>query len=360
MRKAGENEVISRQLSAIRHAAERGRTLTRQLLAFSRRERLQPMALDLNSLVRNFLPLMQQAVGEAVTIRAKASDVPVCVEVDPTHLESALLNLAVNARDAMPKGGELVVSTSLITSQGKEETLPAGAWARIAVKDNGLGMESEVASRIFEPFFTTKEVGKGSGLGLSQVYGFVNQSGGHVRVESAPGKGATFELFLPPTDRPADVRAAPGNEAPEGGAERLLVVEDDPAVLAFTVDLLKGLGYDVTMAADAKAALSMIRGKKRIDLLFSDVIMPGGLSGIELARQARLARPDLKILLTSGYIGERPADIAEFPLIDKPYERNALASKLREVFNAKAAAPAKTPPAKSKRKGSGEKALSEA
>jgi CheY-like chemotaxis protein len=260
----------------------------------------------------------------------------------------------------MPNGGQLKVATALVTLKaGEVKPVPAGAWAKVSVSDTGIGMEEQVASRIFEPFFTTKEVGKGSGLGLSQVYGFVRQSGGHVRVVSTPGKGSTFELFLPPTNRPADTRAMPqGTDVVQGGQEHILVVEDDAAVLAYTVDVLKGLGYQVTMAPDAKAALSILRSKKPIDALFSDVIMPGGISGIELAQAARELRPELKILLTSGYLGERPADIAEFALIDKPYERNALAAKLREVFTVEA----QPPKARTRRKGksAGEKAVAEA
>ena len=186
---------------------------------------------------------------------------------------------------------------------------------------------------MFEPFFTTKEVGHGSGLGLSQVYGFVRQSGGHVSVKSAPGAGATFELYLPLStdhvirrEQPSKVEEAPG------GDERVLVVEDDADVLSLTVDLLKGLGYEVLTAGNAKAAMQQIRSRKPIDLMFTDVVMPGGVSGVQLARMASEVRPELAILLTSGYVGETsPIGENEFPLIDKPYERASLAAKLRQV-----------------------------
>src|SRR5690606_21313250 len=187
-----------------------------------------------------------------------------------------------------------------------------------------------------EPFFTTKEVGKGSGLGLSQVYGFVRQSGGHVTAASEEGQGSTFNLFLPLTEQKVEAREpAAAQAAMVGGRERLLVVEDDPAVLALTVDLLTGLGYRCTTAGDAAAALDKLKSGIRIDLLFSDVVMPGGVNGIELARQARALRPEIGIVLTSGYMGENAAiSGSEFPLIDKPYEGAALAAMLRETLDA--------------------------
>jgi CheY-like chemotaxis protein len=219
--------------------------------------------------------------------------------------------------------------------------MPSGAvgdedrqWVRIEVEDTGVGMDPVVAERVFEPFFTTKEVGHGSGLGLSQVYGFVRQSGGQVSVKSHPGQGATFELCLPVSAEAVIARGpeAAAEEAP-GGAERILVVEDDADVLSLTVDMLKGLGYEVFTAGNAKAALQQLRSRKPIDLLFSDVVMPGGMSGVQLARLASEIRPDLGILLTSGYVGEQsPIAENEFPLIDKPYERATLAAKLRQVL----------------------------
>jgi CheY-like chemotaxis protein len=215
----------------------------------------------------------------------------------------------------------------------------ARSFVKIEVEDTGVGMDSSVAERVFEPFFTTKEVGRGSGLGLSQVYGFVRQSGGHVSVRSKPGAGATFELYLPLSTEHVARREPARNQAPApGGDERVLVVEDDPDVLSLTVDLLKGLGYEVSTAVNAKAAMQHIRSRKRIDLLFTDVVMPGGVSGVQLARMASEVRPELGILLTSGYVGDKSAiGENEFPLIDKPYDRLTLAAKLRQVL---ASAPA--------------------
>jgi CheY-like chemotaxis protein len=337
---------MTRQLGAVRHAAERGRTLTRQLLAFSRRQHLSPVAVDLNAQIREFQPLMQQAVGEGVTIVAPAETHVFCVRVDPAHLESALLNLAVNARDAMPGGGVLTVRTGLSEAPPGAPS-EAGAWVRIEVEDTGHGMDPAVAERVFEPFFTTKEVGHGSGLGLSQVYGFVRQSGGHVGVKSQAGRGATFELYLPlSTEHVASREPAQAVPAPPRGSERVLIVEDDADVLALTVDLLGGLGYEVMTAANAKAAMQQIRSRKAIDLLFTDVVMPGGVSGVQLARMASEVRPELAILLTSGYVGENsPIGENEFPLIDKPYERATLAAKLRQVLASTPAALTEPTPA---------------
>jgi signal transduction histidine kinase len=337
-RKPEEDPRRRRQLAAIRHAAERGRSLTRQLLAFSRRQQLSPLTVDINSLIGNFASLMQQAVGESVTIRPVLEGGSLCAHVDPAQLETAILNLAVNARDAMPEGGDLTIATRLVDAgeelKRQHPEAEGGPWILVQVSDNGSGMPPEVLSRIFEPFFTTKEVGKGSGLGLSQVYGFVRQTGGYVVAKSEVGHGTTFQLYLKPTEGAVEQRSAP--EAPrvaEGGAERILAVEDDPAVLSLTLETLSGLGYQVSTAADAREALEVLKGGEPFDLLFTDVMMPGGVGGIQLARQAREIRPDLKVLLTSGYVGEASVlDETDFPLLPKPYERGVLAAKIRDAL----------------------------
>jgi PAS domain S-box-containing protein len=323
-RKAEDDARRMRRIDAIRQAAERGRDLTRQLLAFSRRQHLTPVTIDVNALIHDFAPLLRQAVGEAVTVELAFADEPLCAHVDPTQLETALLNLAVNARDAMPGGGALRIST--YRKDGR---------IGIEVADSGVGMSPEVRDRVFEPFFTTKEVGKGSGLGLSQVYGFVQQSDGEVRLESAPGQGTTFHLLLPASRNPAEaVKPSQRAKAIEGGDERILLVEDDPTVLALTLDMLSGLGYQVTTATNAAEALEVIHSDAPIDLLFTDVVMPGGVSGVSLARTAREIRPELRVLLTSGFIGEGAViEDAEFPLLDKPYETTLLAAKLRRLLD---------------------------
>ena len=323
-RKPEDEERRARRINAVRQAAERGRDLTKQLLAFSRRQHLSPVVLDINALISEFSPLIRQAVGEAVTLDLQLGDQPLCAHVDPTQLETALLNLAVNARDAMPEGGQLAIAT-------RRE----GNHLVIEVRDTGVGMSAEVRERVFEPFFTTKEVGKGSGLGLSQVYGFVRQSEGEVQLHSTQGQGTTFSLRLPASEETVQ-RAAPEPEpsAVEGGNEHVLLVEDDPTVLTLTLDMLTGLGYRVATATNAREALEIIQSGAEIDVLFSDVVMPGGVSGVSLARTARELRPGLKVLLTSGFVGDGAVlETAEFPLLDKPYETSALAAKLRKLLD---------------------------
>jgi CheY-like chemotaxis protein len=224
----------------------------------------------------------------------------------------------------MPDGGTLTIATSLKASQ-----------VSIEVRDDGVGMTAEVRDRVFEPFFTTKDVGKGSGLGLSQVYGFVRQSEGHVEIDSTPGAGTTVRLLLPASAEPAPERqiaAVPPETV--GGTERLLAVEDDPAVLALAVEMLGSLGYQVTTATNAAEAMRVLESEEPVDLLFSDIVMPGGASGVSLARQAQAIRPEMQILLTSGFVGDG-AGLAEheFPLIDKPYEAAVLAARIREMLD---------------------------
>jgi CheY-like chemotaxis protein len=208
----------------------------------------------------------------------------------------------------------------------------------IEVEDTGSGMPEEVANHVFEPFFTTKEVGKGSGLGLAQVYGFLQQSGGEVRVQSRVGEGTIFQLYLPLTDRPLPASATTSNaRAVVGGTEELLVVEDDEQVRALTVEMLKGLGYGVIVAPNAKAALALLKGKRQFGAMMTDVVMPGGMSGIQLAKTARKLRPGLPILLTSGYAGGQGAADDEFAFLSKPYEFGVLASRLRDLIGAEEA-----------------------
>jgi signal transduction histidine kinase len=317
---------IRRQLEAIKLAADRGQTLTRQLLAFARRQALAPEAVDLNQLVSNFLPLVRQAVGDAVTVDWKRSAEPIFVMVDANQLENALLNLAVNARDAMAGSGRIVLQVAGSDGEGV-----------ITVADTGCGMSQETRERLFEPFYTTKEVGRGSGLGLSQVYGFIQQSGGRVEIDSTPGEGSTFALRLPLTDqRPQEVRADPGKEDAPRGTERLLIVEDDPSVLGVGFETLQGLGYRCEYAVDAQAALARLEVDQDFDLVFSDVVMPGPINGIDLARRCRASHPGLAVLLTSGYVGDAALqDVQEFDVLEKPYERSVLARRLRAVLDAR-------------------------
>jgi signal transduction histidine kinase/DNA-binding response OmpR family regulator len=332
IRRVGEDARLKRQLSAILFAAERGQSLTNQLLAFSRRQQLKPAVVDINDLIRTFAPLIGQAVGDGVTIDLQLAEQSMRVNVDPNQLETALLNLAVNARDAMNREGCLTITTGPL--RARKGAANRTRSVRVTVTDTGQGMSTAISQRIFEPFFTTKEVGKGSGLGLSQVYGFVSQSGGSVNVMSAPGKGTTFDLQLPLTTAAESPRPSPAAEtALIGGAEHILVVEDDPDVLALCVDILTELGYRCTTATSASEAQRLLQSEHSFDLLFSDVVMPGGINGIQLANLAVETRPGLRVLLTSGYLGEEAVHQPHgFTVLDKPYQRQTLAMRLREVL----------------------------
>jgi signal transduction histidine kinase len=332
-RRSEEGVKRAQRIDAIRQAAERGRDLTRQLLAFSRRQNLTPTTVDVRKLIEDFAPLIRQAVGDAITVRLDLGEEPLRAHIDVTQMEAALLNLAVNARDAMAGGGTLTIAASSLLSEDASG-LPAGSIC-VAVEDTGVGITPDLQARVFEPFFTTKDVGRGSGLGLSQVYGFVQQSEGQVRVVSEAGAGARFEILLPVSSEPLEP-FAPEPEARDmvGGHERILVAEDDPAVLRLTVDLLQGLGYQVITATTADEAMAIVRDDPGIDLLFSDVVMPGGTSGIDLAQAAQSQRPALKVLLTSGFVGEKAMlERARHTLLDKPYEASALAAALRKLLD---------------------------
>jgi signal transduction histidine kinase/CheY-like chemotaxis protein len=318
-------------------AARRGAELTTKLLAFSRRQMVRPETVDVNALLQTFGPVLDHAATEAVTVTLDLTPQPDPAWLDAGQFEAAMLNLVGNARDAMPDGGRLRIETRNATLTAHDvATMPGaapGPYIRIAVMDNGTGMAPEIAARAFEPFFTTKEVGRGTGLGLSQVYGFCKQAGGHVRIISAPGEGTTVVMFLPrsaevPLRRPA-LEALPFRRATEG--EVVLVVEDEAAVLEMAVENLGELGYVTCSARNAQEALNLLRQDIRIDILFSDVVMPGGMNGLQLAVEARRLRSGLKVLLTSGYTAsvegsDVPVDV---PLLSKPYRRDDLASKLR-------------------------------
>ncbi|HEY0052991.1 MAG TPA: ATP-binding protein, partial [Caulobacteraceae bacterium] len=309
-------------------AARRGERLTHQLLAFSRRQTLRPQLCDVNALIREGEPLLRRAVGEAVALKLKIGKRPAFANVDPGQFEAALLNLLVNARDATPDGGHIRIQTTAVTLAERDvpETAP-GDYVCILVEDTGAGMTAEVLQRVFEPFFTTKAVGKGTGLGLSQVYGFARQSGGGVRLESAPGEGAAVRLFLPA--RPAATAAVSNRlfERQGGDGERLhglhaLLVEDDDGVGDMAAIMLENLGISVQRAADAAEALDRLE-RTRFDLMLSDVVMPGGVSGFELARRAAAHWPDMLIVLSSGYAGDEAIDAelatAPWPFLRKPY-----------------------------------------
>jgi signal transduction histidine kinase/ActR/RegA family two-component response regulator len=318
-------------------AALKGSELTRQLLAFSRRQPLDPMVLDLNELVAGIDPLWRRTLGEAVTVNLVLDEDLWHARVDRSQMESALLNLVINARDAMPNGGTLTVETSNATLDDTDPDLKPGDYAMIAVSDTGEGMTPDVLGRVFEPFFTTKGVGEGTGLGLSMVYGFAKQSEGQLKLYSEAGHGTTVRIYLPRADSAdADevLRAEP--ESIMGRGERVLVVEDNPGVRRIAVRQLTDLGYEVVEADSGPAGLAAIRADPAIDLVFTDIIMPGGVTGIGMVEAARRARPGLRVLFTTGFasasaLGGRHLTGA-YPLISKPYRRADLAAKLREAL----------------------------
>ncbi|WP_018989163.1 PAS domain S-box protein [Aromatoleum toluclasticum] len=324
-------------------AAWRGAELNRRLLAFSRKQRLAPVPLDLNDLIAGMTSLLRRSLGEHINIKFHpATDLPPAL-ADVTQLESALLNLAVNARDAMPDGGTLTIESDAVSLDehyaALENDVKPGAYVMLAVSDTGCGMPSEVLQRAFDPFFTTKETGKGSGLGLAMVYGFVKQSGGHVKIYSEPGTGTTVKLFLPIVTRPAGTLPtdAPAPRPDASGCETILVVEDEDDVRELVCRVLGGLGYRMLQAPEGRTALALLSQHPGIDLLLTDVILSGGMNGPEIARQARQLRPDLKLLYTSGYTGnallELEAIPGEFRMISKPYVIEDLAQMVREVLD---------------------------
>jgi PAS domain S-box-containing protein len=336
------NPQTKRIIDSAQRAAERGARLTGQLLAFARRQPLRPEIHNINALIEGFEAVLRRACPEPIEIEMALDPRPLAANIDSAQFETALLNLIVNARDAMPKGGSVRISTGrkkLGSAEAKAlSELPPGDYVTVAVADTGESMAAEVVSRAFEPFFTTKEVGKGSGLGLSQVYGFVTQSGGHVAIDSKPGAGTTVLLYLPAAPAAAAGRSARDpHRATTPPVGRILVVEDDPEVLDVTVEMLRTLGWEVLTAPDGPSGLSVLRRDADIDVLFSDIVMPRGINGVELAREARRLRPELRVLLASGYPASAlPASNAgsedgEFPFLSKPYRASELARKLRAM-----------------------------
>jgi signal transduction histidine kinase len=345
----GNSEYLAERLAAnkelhgiadsIATAAERGSELTKSLLAFARKQPLMPKEIDIGQKILDMEQLLRRTLGEHIECEFLLDSGLWPASVDPGQLASALLNLVLNARDAMLEGGRLTVEVRNISLGQSDvdvngEARP-GDYVMVAVSDTGSGMIAEVASRAFEPFFTTKEVGKGTGLGLSMVYGFAKQSGGSMQIRTSPGHGTAVKLFFPRID------ASHGNDAPAAdpvaapaGGETILVVEDDDMVRAYVEKELKELGYRVIVARNGPAALAILRTPEEIHLLFTDVVMPGGMFGPELARQALKLRPHLKILFTSGY-SEQPVnslDGIETRILNKPYRRTDLAFMLRSVL----------------------------
>jgi PAS domain S-box-containing protein len=343
---AGERTAHEPQLTALINqalsAADKGAALTHRLLAFSRQQALQPTNTDLNQVVTGMNDLLRRTLGEQVEIDVRLNQDLWTALADKSQVESALLNLAINSRDAMPDGGKLTIETANAHLDAdyaaRNAEVAPDDYVVLAVSDTGGGMPPEVVERAFEPFFTTKGIGKGSGLGLSMIYGFAKQSGGHLKIYSELGHGTTVRLYLPSAKALQTAVPAPAaSSESHRGSETILVVEDDADVRQLAVTQLKSLGYRVLEASDGTGALALLRDDESIDLLFTDVVMPGGMTGRQLAEESRRLRPEMKVLFTSGYTQNSIVHQGKLDhgvhLLSKPYRRDGLARKIRDVLD---------------------------
>ena len=341
-------EDLARGIESIRSAVTKASTLTQQLLAFSRKQKLRGRTINLNTLATGMTALVQRTLGEQIQLEFDlAPDLPNC-ELDTTQVEVALLNVLVNARDAMPEGGRIRIETRAVEAAQEGDDsgdLPAGlrpgAYAALSVTDTGSGIAPEIITRVMDPFFTTKDEGKGTGLGLSMVYGFARQSGGTATVSSEPGQGTTVRMFFPAVRNAVRPEGEGGPRPNErGGTETILVVEDRPEVSELARDMLEGLGYRVHVADTGRAALELVRSlppDRMPDLLFSDVVMPGGINGYTLAREMRRLLPSVHVLLTTGYDRDMgnldQVAPSEFDILKKPYRLSDLALRVRMALD---------------------------
>jgi signal transduction histidine kinase/CheY-like chemotaxis protein len=333
-------------LGEIERAARRAADLTRQLLAFARRQPLLPRVVDLAAAIESAEPMLRRVMGDMTTLKLVTPKGQALANVDPVQIETTLLNLCINARDAMPRGGTLVIETAKTVLDehyaSTTDDVQPGRYSLVTVSDTGTGIAAEHIPRLFEPFFTTKGPGKGTGLGLSMVYGFVKQSGGHIKVYSELGRGTSVKLYFPEaTGKPVEATPVPEDD-PRGFGEVVLLVEDDTLVRGLAVRLLRRLGYTVMDAKDGQAALALVKPGTRIDLLLTDVMLPGEFTGPRLAEELKRLRPDVHVLFASGYsqeiidLGAHGADVRFLP---KPYDRRKLAQAVRDALGAPAAGP---------------------
>ncbi len=326
-------------------AVEMGARLTQRLLSFARRNRLEPEVLDLNEEIVTVIDLLRRALGEAITISSVLAPQLWRVRADASQVENAILNLAINARDAMPHGGRLIIETANATLDSsfplsiQGDRIAPGEYVRVSISDTGTGMGPDVLARAFEPFFTTKEPGKGTGLGLASTYGFARQSGGHVTIYSELGKGTTVNLYLPRSRSETETSREAGPSEPHAArSKHILVAEDHPVVRETTIERLEGLGHRVTACESGSAAIEILQSRADIDLVFSDVVMAGGVSGFDLAEWIAKNQPGMRVLLTSGFTDELARDGATHatmtPLLRKPYATAELAIAIGKAFDA--------------------------
>jgi CheY-like chemotaxis protein len=341
----GRLDAVPRYVDAAQGATKRAAALTQRLLAFSRRQTLDPKPTNLNRLIADMEELVRRTSGPTIMVEVVGAAGLWPVLIDQNQLENALLNLCINARDAMPDGGRLMIETAnrwLDADAGLEHDLAPGQYVSLAVTDSGIGMTKETIGRIFEPFFTTKPLGQGTGLGLSMIYGFVRQSNGQIRVDSEPGQGTTMCLYLPRHhgDAASAEAAETGAVGMEGGfGETVLVVDDEPTVRLLMVDLLQDAGYRVLEAPDGPAGLKILQSDTRVDLLLTDVGLPGGMNGRQVADAGRVVRPDLKVLFITGYAENAVIGNGQLApgmqVITKPFAMEALANKVRDMLDAR-------------------------
>jgi PAS domain S-box-containing protein len=335
----GDKAASQTLLKRASDAADMGAALTKRLLTFARRRRLSPQVLDLNELILGLMEILKRSIGEPITLTTVLAGNLWKTQVDPSEVENAILNLAINARDAMPSGGALVVETRNVSGNALPFDAAGREFVMLSVSDNGEGMPPEVLERAFEPFFSTKEPGRGTGLGLSTVYGFAEQSGGHALITSEIGKGTAVTLYLPrAADEAAAKTSAPSQAAPlSENNEVVLVVEDNAEVRQLTLQRVEGLGYVVLEAESGPAAIRLLESGEHVDLVLSDVVMAGGMSGYELAQWIGAHVPQVQIVLTTGYAAEEarhePAAYGGNPILRKPYKRAELALALHGALH---------------------------
>ena len=333
-RRSSNAENVRRLARNIRGAAERGADITASLLAFSRRQPMRTEVVDVNRALLDFVSLLRRAADESAAVLLDLAPQVLPVSLDPGQFEAAMLNLVGNARDALPQGGRIIISTRSRTNADGYPEVARGPVTVVTVTDDGAGMDAATAARAIEPFFTTKEIGRGTGLGLSQVYGFVRQSAGEFRIETAPGRGTSVLMVLPAC---AATVASPRILTDEVGhataGEVVLVVEDEPSLRATVVEVLLNCGYRTLDAPHAEGALAVLHREKRIDLLFSDLVMPGSMSGLDLAEAARRLHPGIRILVTSGYSAAFDDAGASHAFLPKPYDPATLAGRVRQVLD---------------------------
>lgn len=338
----GRFSEMDRYLNAAHAASTRAAALTHRLLAFSRRQTLEPTSTDVNRLIAGMLQLIRSTIGPAILVEVQSEANLWLTQVDPNQLENALLNLCINARDAMAQGGTLSIRTgncSLAATAAAERELPVGEYLTLSVSDTGTGMSSDVIAHAFDPFFTTKPMGEGTGLGLSMIYGFVRQSGGSVHIDSLPNVGTTMTLYLPRSLANAatpDNLPAPLSPSIAGQGETVLVIDDEPAVRMLIIEVLEDLGYTALQEADGASGLQVLQSNQQIDLLVTDVGLPGGINGRQVADAGRSLRPDLKVLFITGYVHDAVLWEEQLEpgmhLLTKPFSMSELTQRIKRVI----------------------------